>query len=111
MATKLIRLSDGTLVEVQVSREDVQKVSGTLAEKVGATVDGIQPVLLRICRPITAAWKELSENVNVEKAEVEIALGFETEGSVYVARTKASGNLKIKLILSSITNQSASGPN
>src|SRR5688500_16155839 len=105
MATKLIRLSDGTLVEVEVLREDVQKVAGSLAEKVSATVDGIQPVLLKICRPITAAWKQLSEEVNVEKAEVEIALGFETEGNVYVARTKASGNLKIKLILSSIPNE------
>lgn len=43
MATKLIRLEDGTLVEVEVTGDEVQQISGSLADRVDATFSKIKP--------------------------------------------------------------------
>jgi hypothetical protein len=59
MATKLIELEDGTLVEVEVSPDKAQAISGGFADKVNQTFDKIRPILVRTCRPIAAAWKEI----------------------------------------------------
>ncbi len=40
MATKLIELEDGTLVEIEVPGEQVQQISGGYADRVSATFDG-----------------------------------------------------------------------
>lgn len=103
MPTKLIQLEDGTLVEVEVSPDQVQQVSGGLssriAEKVSASFDQIEPLLLKVCRPVTAAWGQISQHLAVEHAEVELGLSFEGEGNLYVAKATGSANLKIKLLV------------
>jgi hypothetical protein len=99
MNTKLIQLEDGSLVEVEVLADQVQPISGGFAQKVDATFDRIQPLLIKTCRPIVAAWTELNQEMCIERAEVEIGLSFESEGNVYIAKSKAGANLKIKLIL------------
>ena len=99
MATKLIQLEDGTLVEIEVPADQAQQISGGFADKVSATFDKIQPILVKTCRPITAAWKEISREIHIEQAEIELGLSFEGEGNIYVTKTKASANLTVKLIL------------
>ncbi|MFN6518145.1 MAG: CU044_2847 family protein [Nostoc sp. CreGUA01] len=99
MASKLIELEDGILVEVEVPSDRVQPISGGFAEKVDATFDKIRPLLVKTCRPIVAAWKELNQDTNIEQAEVEIGLSFEAEGNLYVTKSKAGANLKVKLVL------------
>ena len=47
MATKLIQLEDGTLVEVEVPGDQVQQISGGFADKVNATFDKIHPLRSR----------------------------------------------------------------
>ena len=39
MATKLIQFEDGTLVEVEVTPDQVQPISGGAADRIDATVD------------------------------------------------------------------------
>jgi len=99
MATKLIRLEDGTLVEVEAPLEEVQQVSGGFAGRVDATIDVLKPTLLKICRPLTETWAELNKEVHLEQAEVEIDLSFDFEGNIYVAKAKTGANIKVKLIL------------
>jgi Trypsin-co-occurring domain 1 len=99
MATKLIRLDDGTLVEVEVLPEQAQPISGGLADKVNETFDKIRPILVRTCRPISAAWAEISQEMEIEQAEVQIGLSFEGEGNLYVTKSKAGANLVVKLVL------------
>jgi hypothetical protein len=99
MATKLIKLNDGTLVEVEVSAEQAQPISGGLADKVNETFDKIRPILVRTCRPIAAAWSEISQEMDIEQAEVQIGLSFEAEGNLYVTKSKAGANLVVKLVL------------
>lgn len=100
MPTKLIRLEDGTLVEVETSPDEAQQISGgSTAKRVEANFDKISPILRKVCRPITETWKELSKEMLVEQAEVEIGLSFEGEGNIYITKSKASANLKVKLVL------------
>ncbi len=98
MATKLIELEDGTLVEVEVlGGEQVQQISGGFADKVSATFDRVKPLLVKTCRPIVAACQELNEEISIDEAEVELGLSFEGEGNLYITKSKAGANLKIKL--------------
>ncbi len=79
MATKLIKLEDGSLVEVEVSGDEVQQIAGSLADKVDATINKIKPILLKTCQPIVAAVKDLREDVDLEQVEVEVGLSFDAE--------------------------------
>ena len=99
MATKLIELADGTLIEVEVPSDQAQQISGGFADKVSATFDKIHPILVKTCRPITAAWQEINQDLDIEQAEIELGLSFEGEGNLYVTKSKAGANLTIKLVL------------
>jgi Trypsin-co-occurring domain 1 len=97
--TKLIQLDDGTLVEVEVQADQARQISGGFADKVNSTFDEIQPLLVKVCRPVTAAWKEISQDMNIEQAEIQLGVSFEGEGNLYVTKAKANANLTVKLIL------------
>jgi hypothetical protein len=99
MATKLIELEDGTLVEVEVPDNEAKHISAGSAKTVDATFDKIKPLLIRTCRPIVEAWEELNQDMILEQAEVEIGFSFEGEGNIYITKMKASSNVTVKLIL------------
>lgn len=100
MATKLIRLADGTLVEVEVPSGYIEQISGDTATKVSTTIDStLVPVLIKVLEPIKSAWKELNKDMTIEKAEIEVAFGFEIEGNLFVAKSKHNASLSVKLIL------------
>jgi Trypsin-co-occurring domain 1 len=99
MATKLIKLEDGTLIEVEVEEAEARQIAGSVADRVNSTFDKIQPILVKTCRPIMAAWKELNKEMEIEQAEVEIGFSFEGEGNIYITKAKASSNVKVKLVL------------
>lgn len=99
MSTKLIELEDNVLVEVAANENDVQQISGGLADKVDSSVERIKPLLRKTCQPIIDVWKELNKDVVITKAEVEICLSFEGEGNLYITKAKAGANYTIKLTL------------
>ena len=99
MATKLIKLEDGTLVEVEVPPDQAQQISGGFADRVNETFDKVRPILVNTCRPIAAAWKEISQEMEIEQAEVQLGLSFEGEGNLYITKSKAGANLTVKLVL------------
>ncbi|NEQ87548.1 MAG: hypothetical protein F6K26_48350 [Moorea sp. SIO2I5] len=99
MATKLIELEDGTLVEVEVPGNQVEPIAGGFADKVSATFDKIRPLLVKTCKPIAQTWKELNKEMDIEKAEVELGFSFEGEGNLYITKSTAKANLKVKLVL------------
>ena len=105
MATKLIRLEDGTLVEAEVPEGQAQEISGGLADKVNKSLDTIQPLLVKICRPIVSSWKELAKEIQIDQAEVELGLSFEGEGNLYVTKAKAGANFTLKLTLKSLASR------
>ena len=99
MPTKLIELQNGVLVEVEIVGEQVEEISGNVADKVEATLDKIRPILINTCKPVVAAWQELSKDMHIEEAEIELGLGFEGEGNIYVTKAKAGANITVKLTL------------
>lgn len=99
MATKLIKLDDGTLVEVEAKSNEVQAIAGNVARKVDESLDRVKPLLIRACRPVIAAWNELNQEMSIEQAEVELGLSFEAEGNVYIVKGTAAANLVVKLTL------------
>jgi hypothetical protein len=47
--------------------------------------------------PVTSVWSELNRDLTIEKVEVSLALGFEAEGNVFIARGSGSANVSFKL--------------
>jgi len=59
----------------------------------------VKPLLVNAARPVLEAWHELSADMQVEQAEIELGLSFETEGNVFIARGTAGANMVVKLTL------------
>ena len=93
MATQLIELDDETLVEIEVPEGQVQQISGGFFKRVNASFANIEPLILKTCRPIATAWKnlreELGQEIAVEQAEVELGLSFQREGNLYITKSKS----------------------
>jgi len=99
MARELIKLRDGTYVEIETTGEQVQLIAGGLAHKVQTTMDTIQPVLLKTCQPVVEAVKKLSEEIDLEQVEVEVGLSFDLEGNVFVSKANFGANLLVRMTL------------
>ena len=99
MATKLVELENGILVEVDVPGEQIEQISGGMAERVDATIEKIKPLLVNAVKPVALAWQELNQDATIERAEVELGLSFEGEGNIYITKAKAGANLTVKLVL------------
>jgi NTP-dependent ternary system trypsin peptidase co-occuring protein len=99
MATKLIRLQDGILVEVEANAGEAQQVAGGFAEKVDATFGEIKDILLKTCQPVINSLKEVRNEVELEQVEVELGLSFEAGGDIYVAKATLGANLLVRMTL------------
>ncbi len=97
MPTRLIELADGTLVEIEASIDHSEEISGGVAQRVKATLDQIEPTMLRVCQPLIAFCRELDQSEGIESAEIELGFGFEGEGNLYVAKAKSSANIVLKI--------------
>ena len=100
MTAQLIELEDGLLVEVDVPEDQVNQIAGGMTEQVDKAIDTVKPVLLKACRPMVSVWQELNKEMSIDNVEIELQLGFSAEGSVFLAKSKGSANLKIKLSIS-----------
>lgn len=100
MASRLIELEDGTLVEIEVPENEAQPISGGAADRISdSTIDKIKPIILKACKPISEVWKELNKDMSIEQAEIELGLGFEAEGNLYITKAKGNANLMVRLTL------------
>ena len=96
---KLIELKDDLLIEVEVPEDQVNQIAGAgeVLQHVDTAIDSVRDVLLKTCRPVVSVWNELNKEMSINNVEVELNLGFSAEGSVFLAKTSGSANLKIKL--------------
>jgi len=102
VSKKLIELENGLLMEVDVPQSEIEMISGgsDMVEKVNKSMDTVKEMLIKSVEPITQAYEALNQDVVLEKAEVEIGIGFSAEGNIFIAKGKGSANLKVKLVLS-----------
>jgi hypothetical protein len=99
MSTKLIRLQDGTLVEVEVTPGEARTIASGEADKVNSALDRIQPILLNVSKPVVDALRSLPGHISVEQVEIELGLSFEGEGNIFVTKARAGANLTVTLTL------------
>src|SRR5215211_442642 len=99
MATKLIELDDGLLLEAEVPEDQAEPISGGAISKVNATLDQIEPLLVNACQPISAVWRKLSDEVNIDSAQIALGVNFTGEGNVYIAKATAGANLTVTLVV------------
>ncbi len=99
MERKIVQLEDGTYIEVEVSPDEAQQISGGFTKTINSTFEKIQPLLVKVCRPIIDSWKELNKEMSIEKAEVELGLSFSCEGNIFITKSNAGANLSIRLTL------------
>jgi len=103
MSKKLIELENGLLMEVDVPESEIEMISGgenDIIQKVESSMSSIEKMLITSVEPITQAYKALNQDVILDRAEVEIGIGFSAEGNIFIAKGKGSANLKVKLVLS-----------
>lgn len=99
MGSKLIKLDDGTLVEVETTGDEVQKISGGMEDTVTTSFAKIKPVLIKTCTPIIEAVKGLQKEIAVEQVEVEMGLSFAVEGNIYITKSTLGANIIVRMTL------------
>ena len=99
MAAELIELEDGILIEIENPDNQIEQISGGMANRVESNMDIIAPILKRALEPIRNTFNELNKDMNIEKAEVTLGLAFEASGNMFIVKGKTKANLSIKLIL------------
>ena len=102
MAKKLIELENGLMMEVEAVENEIEMIAGgnDMVEQVESSMSSVEKMLLQSVEPVANAYKALNQDVILEKAEVEIGIGFSAEGNIFVAKGSANANLKVKLVLS-----------
>ena len=81
---------------------EIEMISGgdEMVSKVQASMGTVETMLIQSVEPIINTYNTLNQEVTLERAEVEIGIGFSAEGNVFIAKGSASANLKVKLVLS-----------
>jgi hypothetical protein len=93
----LLQLEDGTLVEAWAPGAHTERISGGLARIVASGMDRLAPAVVAAARSVLTACDALSNERKVEELELELGLGFEAEGNVYVTRSMATANVVVRL--------------
>jgi hypothetical protein len=110
VSTKLIQLEDGLLVEAEVPEDQAEPISGGVVDRVDATLDQIEPILVKACKPITAAWQRLSDEVAIDSAQIALGVNFTGEGNIYIAKATAGANLTVTLVLKPTSERPEGSP-
>jgi hypothetical protein len=106
MNSGMIELADGIKVEVQLHGDQVREVSGSAAQKVASSVEDINPLILKVCRPLKALWSELDSDMNVEGIQVEFGVSFQLGGQIFIAQAAGAANVAVTISLAGRTRQS-----
>lgn len=101
MASKLIKLDDGILMEVDVPEQQIQQISGGGLEitQVNRSINAIEAILLKACRPVANVFAELNKDMSVNEIELGLELGLEAEGNFFIAKGKTNASITITLKL------------
>lgn len=99
MATQLIEIQEGILIEVEVPEDRLRQIAGGGVQHVDSSISAIEPLLLKACQPVKNVLQELNREMTVSEVSVELKLGFEAEGKFFIASGKTNASMTVKLIL------------
>lgn len=98
MSTQLIELEDGLLVEVQANPEDgPRQIVAGAADRVDGAMDKARELLLKAVDPVASVWNEMNRDLTIEQVEIQLGLGFEATGKLFVAQGTGKANVVFKL--------------
>ncbi len=103
MATELVQIENGFLIEVEESKPSNKPrpfSSGKDTRAIENRLSEAKEIIVKAVSNIIPAWDELAGKVKVESAEIEMGLGFEANGNIFIVQGKAKANLSIKLKIS-----------
>lgn len=96
--TQIIELRDGLLVEVQADAEDrPQQIAGGRHRVVDGAIDRARDLLLKAVEPVASVWGELDRDLSIDEVEIQLSLGFEASGRLFIAQGTGTTNLSFKL--------------
>jgi hypothetical protein len=111
MTTKFLELDDDVLVEIAAPAELRDEMHSSTAEHVSTTMEMVAAKIGDIVRPLgdsfTHLYDALDVPVAVDSAEVELGVSFSAEGQVFIAKAKAEGTLKVKVVFKRIQVEAA----
>ena len=97
MATEFITI-DGVLIEIDDTSTGARVVSDenetTIKDK---NLSQMTNILTKVSKNLKEAYGAINQEVALKEAEVELSLGFEASGNIFVAKGKATSQLKVKL--------------
>lgn len=98
MSTELVELRDGLLVEVQSNPQDEprQIVAGA-ARRVDGAIDQARTLLLKAVEPVVSVWSELNRDLTIDQVQIELGLGFEATGKLFIAQGTGRANVTFTL--------------
>ena len=91
--SKLIKTSDGILIEVESDGDE--KCSASTVKNVEKGFEQIGPLLVKACDSMKDFWVEQIEGVDLEQVQIQFGLNFEAGGNIYIAQVKAGASVSV----------------
>ncbi len=93
--SKVIKLDDGTSVEVDVRDGHPGATTPTVKRDWGQ----VESVLRHVSGPFLNVYRELSRDLEGAELELELGLAFEPDGGLFIAKSRGTANLKATIKL------------
>jgi hypothetical protein len=94
---KIIKLSDGIQVEVEVSSQDAHLISDKAI--VDSSINKIQSLITAVCSPIGQTFKSMANDIDIESTKVTIGVKVGIEGNFILAKSSAGANIQVEMTL------------
>jgi hypothetical protein len=95
----LIRTVEGTLIEINMPSDAPAIFDARLARKVSTPFYAVDEVISRIADSIVNSLRGVQ--INASQIEIEFGIAFESEGNVYVTKSRDESNINIKITVPS----------
>jgi hypothetical protein len=96
MPTEIIELKDGLRVEVEALPAGKLRQTSTNVP-LDAAIGQARELLLKAVEPVTSVWGELNKDLSIDQVQIELALGFEATGSMFIAQAKGNASIKFTM--------------
>lgn len=97
MAAEFVELQDGILVEIEPDPERPRQIAGGTIALVDATIDAAKDLLLKAVQPVVSVWSELNRDLTIDQVVIELGLGFEAGGQLFIAKGTGKANINFKM--------------
>ncbi|PML08711.1 hypothetical protein BCT86_07995 [Vibrio breoganii] len=94
---KVIELSDGLEVEVEINEDEVFEISN--GSTVDSSINKVSELLTKAISPVSDAYRALQDNNTIESTKVTVGVKFGASGNVFVAKSSAEANITVEMVI------------